>query len=378
MNLDQRHQKTRKVTLVGVGVNAALALVQIVGGLIGNSQALLSDGIHTLADLSSDFVVLFAASKASLAADENHPYGHGRIETLASLLLAVLLIIVGISIGLRGWASIFIVDKPNPEIITVFFAGLAIVSKEFLYRYTIRAARELHSTLLESNAMHHRSDALSSIVVVVGISTQLLGIPHMDAVASIIVGIMILWMGYRLGRKSLDELIDSSLDQHLVKEIESTIADHDEVKAIHSLRTRAMGGLGFVDAEILVNPRLTVSEAHHIAFMLEEQIKVDFPRVIDVSIHIDPMTEGEHKDVSHLPSRHELLLALREAWQDSPVSQQIEQINLHYLDQLIEIDLVLPIALKQPDNSVDIEKLVEATRNLTHIGHVSLYFKQPF
>ncbi len=147
MDLEKRHRITRKVTLVGVFVNAGLSLAQITCGMIGQSQALLADGIHTLADLSSDFVVLFAASKASLAADEDHPYGHGRIETLASLLLGVLLIGVGLSLGIRGWFSIFVADKPDPELITVFFASLAIVSKEFLYRYTIKAARLLHSSL---------------------------------------------------------------------------------------------------------------------------------------------------------------------------------------------------------------------------------------
>ena len=376
MDLEQRHRITRKVTLVGAFTNTALSLAQIICGLIGQSQALLADGIHTLADLSSDFVVLFAASKASLAADEDHPYGHGRIETLASLLLGVLLIGVGLSLGIRGWFSIFVADKPDPELITVFFAGLAIVSKEFLYRYTIKAARQLHSSLLEANAMHHRSDVFSSIVVVVGISAQLMGIPHMDALASIIVGILIAIMGYRLSRNSLDELIDSSLDQNLVQDIKSIISSHDEVKAIHSLRTRSMGGLGYVDAEILVNPRLTVSEAHHIAFSLEEQIKLDFPRVIDISIHIDPMTEGEHEAVNHLPSRHELLEKLQIAWESLPVHHEIEQINLHYLDQLIEIDIVLPLAFSHESHRVEIDRFVASTSELANIGRVSIYFRQ--
>ncbi len=241
---------------------------------------------------------------------------------------------------------------------------------------TIKAARKIHSSLLESNAMHHRSDVLSSIVVVIGISAQLMGIAHMDALASIIVGILIVIMGYRLGRNSLDELIDSSLDKVLVQNIESTISSRDEVKAIHSLRSRSMGGLGYVDAEILVNPKLTVSEAHHIAFSLEEQIKADFPRVIDISIHIDPMTEGEHEGVNHLPSRHELLAKLQEAWQGLPVSENIEQVNLHYLDQLIEIDIVLPIAFSHEAHQAEIDRFVACTGELEDIGRVSIYFKQ--
>jgi hypothetical protein len=137
-----------------------------------------------------------------------------------------------------------------------------------------------------------------------------------------------------------------------------------------------MGGLGYVDAEIRVNPRLTVSEAHHIAFSLEEQIKLDFPRVIDISIHIDPMTEGEHEGVNHLPSRYELLAKLQDAWQDLPVSEEIEQVNLHYLDQLIEIDIVLPIAFSQEAHQAEIDRLATSTAELKDIGRVSIYFKQ--
>ena len=164
---------------------------------------MLADGIHTLSDLSTDFIVLYASSRSSKAADKDHPYGHGRIETLASMLLGAILGMVGIGIGIRGVESILTPGNINPEAITIAFACLAIVAKEGLYHYTIRAARATHSSMLESNAWHHRSDALSSIVVVIGISAQLMGIPYMDAVAAIIVACMISWMGLRLSRKAL-------------------------------------------------------------------------------------------------------------------------------------------------------------------------------
>ncbi len=376
MDIDQRHRVTKKVTLVGALVNAVLALAQILSGLIGQSQALLADGIHTLSDLSSDFIVLYATRQSSRAADDGHPYGYGRIETLASLLLGVILISVGISLGIRGGLSIFNTDRPNPEIITLFFAGLAIVSKESLYHYTIKAAKSVHSTLLESNALHHRSDALSSIVVVIGIGSQLAGIPHMDAAAAVVVALMIVSMGYRLGRKSLNELIDSSLDASLVGEIRTLISNDKNIKAIHSLRTRSMGGLGYVDAELRVNPRLTVSEAHHIAFLLEQGIRKAFPSIIDVSIHIDPFNESGHEHISELPNREDLLAELRGYWASISSHSQISQINLHYLHHKIDIDIVLPMTLCGDTHDEQIDQLVEKASEISCIGQVSIYYSR--
>jgi len=219
MESAERHRITQRVTLTGAAVNCVLASLQIVFGLLGKSQALLADGIHTLSDLSTDFIVLYASKRSSKAADTDHPYGHGRIETLASMLLGAILGMVGIGIGIRGVETIFNPQAFNPEAITIVFAGIAIVAKEGLYRYTLRAARATHSSLLESNAWHHRSDALSSIVVVIGISAQVMGVPYMDAVAAIIVACMISWMGLRLGRKALDELIDTGLDLDLIEQV---------------------------------------------------------------------------------------------------------------------------------------------------------------
>lgn len=378
MQLEERHRVTKKVTLVGALINAVLSALQIIFGIIGQSQALLADGIHTLSDLSSDFIVLVATGQSSREADDEHPYGHGRIETLASLLLGIILAGIGISLTVRGTMSIFETDKPDPETITVFFAILAIVSKEFLYRYTIKAARQYHSTLLESNALHHRSDALSSIVVVIGISTQLAGIPHMDAVAAVIVGLMIISMGVNLSRRSLKELIDTSLKPELVQAITQIFETSGDIRDIHSLRTRSMGGLGYVDAELRVNPRLTVSEAHHIAYSLEEEIKSNVPGIVDVSIHIDPMTESEHEELDDLPSRSTITTALHSNWQAVPLSQHISQINLHYLEDGIEIDIVLPAEYHQQKYNEEAESLVQKALLIDQISMASIYYQSNY
>ena len=336
---------------------------------------MLADGFHTLSDLSTDFIVLYASKRAAKAADQDHPYGHGRIETLASLLLGALLAAVGIGIGIRGVETMFSPSQTNPEAITILFAFLAIVAKESLYHYTLRAARATHSSLLESNAWHHRSDALSSIVVVIGISAQLLGIPHMDAVAAIVVACMISLMGYRLSRKALNELIDTGLDLDLVNEVRTAMLTDASVVGIHNLRTRSMGGQGYIDAHIEVESDLTVSEAHYIAHKIEHQIKKQFPKIIDMQIHIDPLDDAIKESVlAKLPERRVIEKDLQKAWEGIAESEAIIQTRLHYLDQLIEIDLVLPATMCNENHKNAIHELQNNARSLDYIGKVNIYY----
>lgn len=370
----QRKHTTQRVTLVGAAINCVLAALQITFGLLGRSQALLADGLHTLSDLSTDFIVLYASGRASKEADEDHPYGHGRIETLASMLLGVILSGVGIGIGVRGVDSVFN-PAPGPEAITIFFACLAIVAKEGLYHYTLRAAKAIHSSMLETNAWHHRSDALSSVVVVIGISAQVMGVPHMDAVAAVIVGLMILLMGIRLARKALDELIDTGLDLGLVDDVRAAMLADDSVTGIHNLRTRSMGGQGYIDAHIEVDSDLTVSEAHYIAHKIEHRVKKKFPKIIDVQIHIDPLDDKVKESVlATLPERSEIETDLQQAWSEIAHSDLVAQIKLHYLDALIEIDLILPLSLAAPEHRKHVESLRRHAAGLAYVGKVNVYY----
>ncbi len=375
MEISQRHRTTQRVTLVGAAVNCGLAGLQIVFGVLGKSQALLADGLHTLSDLSTDFIVLYASKRSAKEADKEHPYGHGRIETLASMLLGAILALVGIGIGIRGVESILEPSGVNPEAITIAFAFVAIVAKEGLYRYTMRAARATHSSMLESNAWHHRSDALSSIVVVIGISAQVLGVPYMDAAAAIIVAGMISWMGLRLGREALNELIDKSLDRELVEQVRAAMLENASVGGVHNLRSRTMGGLGYVDAHIEVDSNLTVSEAHYIAHRIEHQIKKGFPKIIDVQIHIDPVDDTMRDSVlARLPERQQIEQDLAEAWSSVGESEQIRQTKLHYLDEKIEVDLVLPTAMSTPEHEAGVERLRQGAASLDYVGKVNIYF----
>lgn len=375
MELEQRHKTTKKVTLVGAFVNLFLSAIQIVFGWLTHSQALVADGIHTLSDLVSDFLVLFASSKASEKADDDHPYGHARIETLASVILGLLLIGVGISIGIKGILAIIHNSAKQPEPIALFFASIAIFSKEALYRYTLYFAKKIHSSLLESNAHHHRSDVFSSLVVFIGIGGQLIGIPYLDIAAALVVALMIIKMGSKISIKALKELIDTALEPDLVAQLSKCIHKIDGVYGIHSLRTRSMGGLGYIDVDIEVNPKISVSEGHYIASLVEQTIKNEFKQIQDVKIHIDPYGEEDiHQTMQELPSRTELLLELYNVWSSVHNSETIKNVNIHYLNDSIEIDLILPIEFAHQSQQEDIISLKESTLAIPLVNQLHIYY----
>jgi len=229
--------------------------------------------------------------------------------------------------------------------------------------------------MLEANAWHHRSDALSSIVVVIGISAQLLGVAHMDAAAAIVVAAMISWMGFRVGRKALYELIDTGLDSSLVEEVHQAMLLDTSVVGIHNLRTRSMGGLGYIDAHIEVDSNLTVSEAHYIAHKIEHQVKKQFPKIIDVQIHIDPLDDTIKESVlARLPQRNVIEEDLQRAWEGIAENEKVIQTRLHYLDKLIEIDLILPVSMCAPDHAEGIGKLQDEANSLDYVGKVNIYY----
>lgn len=371
---DSRTATIKKVTVVGIFINIALALTQIISGFVAHSQALIADGLHTLADLISDFFVIITASHSAQEADEEHPYGHARIETLGTIFLGVALIGVALGMGYRGIESMTEEAQHETKLYAIAFALLAIFCKEFLYRYTIHSARKIRSTLLEGNALHHRSDVFSSVIVVIGVTAQVAGVENMDALAAIVISIMISIMGVHLIKKAFSELIDTSLDQDLVEKISRYVLGIDGVVAIHRLRSRSMGGMGYIDLDIRVIPRLSVSEAHFISLHIEEGIKKQFNEIIDVTVHIDPLSETDHSTLLDLPSRAELLFSLYSAWESIEGSEQITNIHLHYLTDQIEIDIILPLKNRLTGDGNLARRLRERIHNISHIGKINIYY----
>lgn len=275
----------RRVTLIGAVVNLLLSAGKIVGGLLGQSQALIADGVHSLSDLLSDALVLFASRWGSLEADHNHPYGHERIETMATLGVGLLLLALGAGFLVDSVSRLLNPERLlEPGWLAFGIAAISVLGKEALYHYTVRVARQTASSLLRANAWHHRSDALSSIVVVVGISGALAGMLWLDAVAAAIVGIMLGWVGWRLIGEAATELVDTGLSGRELSALAATIDAVDGVHGHDKLRSRRMGGRIFVDVRIEVDAELTVLQGQQIAQHVRRQVIDQLPGNADVVV----------------------------------------------------------------------------------------------
>ena len=376
-SIEQRKQETNRVTLWGVAVNLFLAVIKTAGGILGQSQALLADGIHSLSDLASDAMVLVAVKHAGEDADEDHPYGHGRYETLATVALGILL--MGVAGGI-AYDAILRLEHPEdiaiPASFTLIIAAISILCNEGLYHVTRAVARKIRSPLLEANAWHHRSDAVSSVVVLIGIGATFIGYPLLDAIAAILVALMIGKIGLDLSRQSVQELVDTALEPEMVEQIKKTILDIEDVRELHLLRSRRMGHNALVDVHIQVSPKLSVSEGHHISESVEKALIEKFDEVNDVTVHIDPEDDETAASCKDLPLRSELLLALNHEWSKHETLKNIDDVTLHYLDGRIFVEAGMPYKFLQ--NIEEIEALQtafeQATKKVNVVGESQLQF----
>lgn len=342
---DARYKESRKVTIIGSVVDLLLGVSKIIVGYIGGSQALIADGVHSLSDLATDGVVLLAMKHGSREADEEHPYGHGRIETLATIALGVALI--GVAAGIAWDAALRLLHPEllmHPGWLALIVATISIVAKEAIYHYTMHVANKWKSKLLRANAWHSRSDAISSVVVAVGVLGSMGGLEYLDAVAAIGVALMVAKIGIELSWHSAQELIDTAMEPEQVEQIRQSIESVDGVQALHMLRTRRMGENGLVDVHILVSPRISVSEGHRISDTVRAQIMRDVDAVTDVMVHIDPEDDEKAAPSTGLPLRHEVLARLQKHWAGIEAAQHIEETVLHYLDGKIHVEVLLPLA----------------------------------
>ena len=338
-----RYEATRNVTLVGLVTNILLSLVQLIGGFIANSQALIADGIHTLSDLASDFVVLIAAKIANQDADESHPYGHGRFETLGTVILGLALTAVAVGIIFNAISRLLSPESLiQPAPIALIFAAIAIIAKEGLYQFTMRVANRFKSKILEANAWHHRSDAISSLLVAIGVAGSVIfEIPWLDAAAAILVGLMIFYMGFRLVLDSVMEFVDTAWDTDKIEEMKHFISGVEGVDHMHMLRTRKMGNDVLADVHLQVNSYLSVSEGHYIAENMMAKLRKKFPELSDITVHIDPEDDETASLSKTLPSRQELMKTLYPLLQKHELDEIVYSINLHYINGKIETEFVL-------------------------------------
>ncbi len=316
-----RFREGQRITWISVGVNLLLTAMQVVVGVVAHSMSLVADAMHTLSDVVADGFVLYANRKGAEAADADHPYGHGRFETAASLVLGLLLFLTGAGILISAAGRLQDMASLPPVGIAAIWAAVAtLIAKEGLFRYMLKVAERLRSPMLVANAWHARADALSSLVVAAGIGGSLLGFPFADAAAAIIVGGMIVKAGAGFAWEALRELIDTGLSAEEVARIRASIVAAPGVVGLHELRTRRMAHQVLVDAHIQVDGRISVSEGHRIAETARAHVLKDCPEVLDVLVHVD-------------------------AENDTAGGPLGGGIVLHYLGNRVEAEVVLPAGI---------------------------------
>lgn len=371
-----RDKAMRKTSVVGAVVNLALTVLKIIFGVIGQSHALIADGIHSLADLSTDVMVWFAAKYSNLPADKEHPYGHARIETAFTVGLGVVLIITAIGIVFDSAQRLLNPDlllQPTP--IVLLIAAISIFANEGLYQYTMRIAKHYKSGLLKANAWHHRSDAISSIVVLLGVAGSLLGLPYLDAFAAVGVALMIGKIGWDQTWTSIRELIDTGLEPERVAAVERIIKDIEGVEGVHMLRSRRMGGSYLVDVHIEVNERLSVSEGHKISEFVRIKLIESDKNISNALVHIDPEDDSLEVLCKGLPFRREVLADLRRVWDGEVDAADCDSVTLHYLSGKVHVDLVRPMDSAAETERNLAQRLEDKAHTLDYIGQVRIFYQ---
>jgi len=280
-----------KVSVISIIVNAFLSIFKFIAGLIGKSNAMISDSIHSLSDVLSTIVVIIGLKLASKKEDISHPYGHERIECIAAFILSMFLFITGILIGFVGVKTIIYQKYSSiqtPTMIALIAAIISIITKEIMYWATRKVAKRINSDSLMADAWHHRSDSLSSIGSLIGIGGAMLGFKLLDSIASIIICLCIIKVAFDIFMDSVNKVVDKSCDNEFIINLKSVISEVDGVEGIDSLKTRLFGNKIYVDVEIVANQNLLLKDAHKIAEEVHDTIEESFEDVKHCMVHVNP------------------------------------------------------------------------------------------
>lgn len=373
-----RNTAMRNTSVVGAVVNLVLTVVKVIFGIIGQSHALIADGVHSLADLSTDLMVWFAAKYSNQPADKEHPYGHARIETAFTVALGVVLIITAIGIVFDSAQRLLNPEtllQPTP--IVLLIAAISILANEGLYQYTIRAAKQFNSGLLKANAWHHRSDAISSIVVLVGVAGSLMGLPYLDAFAALGVALMIGHIGWTQAWSSIRELVDTGMEPKTAAALKRIIGNVEGVRGVHMLRSRRMGGVYLIDVHIVVDERLSVSEGHKISEYVRLKLIDSHEDISNALVHIDPEDDSLAVLCADLPLRREVLADLRSVWTEELDASELDRAVLHYLNGQVHVDLVRSMQAVDAQAQQFNQHLQEKVKALNYIGVVRVLYSYP-
>jgi cation diffusion facilitator family transporter len=278
----------KRISTVSVLWNVVLSVIKILAGVLGHSGAMIADGVHSISDVLTTVLAYIGIKMASKSADEDHPYGHEKIEPVMGKLLAIILFLTAAGIMYGGVQSILSGEVEPPKGIAIYAAILSIIIKEWMFHYTISGARKINSGALKADAWHHRTDALSSVGSLVGIGAAMMGYPLMDPIAGIAIGMLVMKVAVDIYIQSVKELIDTSADKETVEELRSSILSVEGVCCVDDLKTRMHANRLYVDVEVSVDGNLKLIDAHEIAEQVHQTIEEEFDQVKHCMVHVNP------------------------------------------------------------------------------------------
>ncbi|WP_031548758.1 cation diffusion facilitator family transporter [Salinicoccus luteus] len=294
--MSNRYKKAQIATMIGIAVNLLLAVLKAVGGILGNSRALVADAAHSASDVVSSIAVLVGIRAAQKPPDSEHPYGHGKSENVATLIVAILLVVVGFEIIYNAIVSLMAGTAQNyTTMIALYIIIFSIIVKEVLFQYKYRLGTKIKSPALIADAWHHRSDAISSVVALVGIGLSIIGtaygIPYLgylDPIASAIIALIIMYMGYQLAKEAVSMTLEVVLNEDETREMRETVVEINKVRQIDRLIARSHGSYVIIDIKISVDADITVEEGHHVARIVKQTLLKNHEEVKDVNVHVNP------------------------------------------------------------------------------------------
>lgn len=371
----QNQKNTQKLLLLSGAVDFLLGTIKVFIGLAANSHALIADGIHSFSDLATDVMVWFFNRIGVQEADSDHPYGHARFETFGTLVLGALLIMIAGALIYDSVERLINIESvAQPQWPALIAALISIFTKEWLYAITKKLGEQTQSSLLLANAWHHRSDALSSIIVLLGVGGALIGYAWLEMFATIGVAFMIALIGWRLSRESVEELVDTALSDTYVAQIEQQIVQIEGVRGVHHLRTRRMGSSVFLDIHLQVDPAISVSEGHQIGEWVTKTLLQEFHDINDITVHIDAEDDAELEEHEHAmaPLRKDVREALLQTWQGLLPGDDINRITLHYLNNGINVELFLGTTQRSTQLK---EELEQAASDLPWLNQITIWYR---
>ena len=363
-DLTEKH--ALRVTWLGLFVNLILAIAKGFIGTIAHSSALIADAGHSVSDLLSDSITLWAVHMAGVPKDKNHPYGHGKFETVGTFIVAIFLLLTGVGVA---WHVLNKIDTPEvPGTAALWMASIAICFKEALFHVTRMVGRRSGSRVLLANAWHHRSDAISSVAALVGIGGAQWGIPLMDPIAGVLVAGLIIKTGIDIGYESIRELTDEIVEEEVITELGHILAEIDGVDHFHEMRARRMGPQLLVDLHIEVDSMMSISAAHQVAERVRLRILDELPAVNEVLVHVDAEDDfveskggiEETKDIVLMRPQTEIESDVKKILTEIPEIQGITHIYCHYLNQ--ELTVQVNILLDEEMQIRDAQKIASKAR----------------